>query len=95
MSEPRPPDPLCVPSPPTDVSPSVWTRDLAVDLLLMIPDNELQLVKLCSFHPGCMEERDGLREKVVGCRAGRELVSGSGVQVQSGERTCGLFGALL
>ncbi|KAK1341732.1 hypothetical protein QTO34_016480 [Cnephaeus nilssonii] len=26
------------------------------DLLLMIPDNELQLVKLCAFYPGCEEE---------------------------------------
>lgn len=50
----------------------LWTRDLAVDLLLMIPDNELQLVKLCAFYPGCMEERGDLREKVV-CGAALEF----------------------
>ncbi|KAM7111640.1 WD repeat-containing protein 17 isoform 2-T2 [Molossus nigricans] len=39
----------------------IW--DLAADLLLMMRDNELQLVKLCAFHPGCLEDRDELREK--------------------------------
>lgn len=42
------------------------TRNLAADLLQMIPDNELQLVKLCAFYPGCEEEMSDLREKVVG-----------------------------
>ncbi|XP_004406527.1 PREDICTED: WD repeat-containing protein 17 isoform X1 [Odobenus rosmarus divergens] len=38
-------------------------RNLAADLLLMIPDNELQLVKLCAFYPGCTEEINDLHEK--------------------------------
>ncbi|XP_008581955.1 PREDICTED: WD repeat-containing protein 17 isoform X2 [Galeopterus variegatus] len=43
--------------------PSVGYRNLAADLLLMIPDNELHLVKLCAFYPGCMEEINDLHEK--------------------------------
>ncbi|KAM5264681.1 WD repeat-containing protein 17 isoform 3-T3 [Ctenodactylus gundi] len=43
--------------------PSVGYRDLAADLLLMIPDNELHLVKLCAFYPGCREEINDLHEK--------------------------------
>ncbi|KAM6220321.1 WD repeat-containing protein 17 isoform 5-T5 [Rhynchocyon petersi] len=43
--------------------PSVGFRNLAADLLLMLPDNELQLVKLCAFYPGCTEEIDDLHEK--------------------------------
>ncbi|XP_044925358.1 WD repeat-containing protein 17 isoform X6 [Mustela putorius furo] len=43
--------------------PSVGYRNLAADLLLMTPDNELQLVKLCAFYPGCTEELNDLREK--------------------------------
>ncbi|XP_036155651.1 WD repeat-containing protein 17 isoform X1 [Myotis myotis] len=43
--------------------PSDEYRNLAADLLLMIPDNELQLVKLCAFYPGCEEEMSDLREK--------------------------------
>ncbi|XP_062932887.1 WD repeat-containing protein 17 isoform X3 [Cynocephalus volans] len=39
----------------------VW--NLAADLLLMIPDNELHLVKLCAFYPGCIEEINDLHEK--------------------------------
>ncbi|XP_008051777.1 WD repeat-containing protein 17 isoform X2 [Carlito syrichta] len=39
------------------------TWDLAADLLLMIPDNELHLVKLCAFYPGCTEEINDLHEK--------------------------------
>ncbi|XP_019507276.1 PREDICTED: WD repeat-containing protein 17 [Hipposideros armiger] len=39
------------------------TRNLAADLLLMIPDNELHLVKLCAFYPGCTEEINDLHEK--------------------------------
>lgn len=39
-------------------------RNLAADLLLMTPDNELQLVKLCAFYPGCTEEINELHEKV-------------------------------
>ncbi|VFV26960.1 Hypothetical predicted protein [Lynx pardinus] len=37
--------------------------NLAADLLLMTPDNELQLVKLCAFYPGCTEEINDLHEK--------------------------------
>nr|XP_060511614.1 WD repeat-containing protein 17 [Panthera onca] len=43
--------------------PSVGYRNLAADLLLMTPDNELQLVKLCAFYPGCTEEINDLHEK--------------------------------
>ncbi|XP_014403244.1 PREDICTED: WD repeat-containing protein 17 [Myotis brandtii] len=43
--------------------PSDEYRNLAADLLLMIPDNELQLVKLCAFYPGCEEEMSDLHEK--------------------------------
>ncbi|XP_066092130.1 WD repeat-containing protein 17 isoform X3 [Saccopteryx bilineata] len=43
--------------------PSDGYRDLAAGLLLMIPDNELQLVKLCAFYPGCTEEITDLHEK--------------------------------
>ncbi|KAF3825598.1 hypothetical protein GH733_005580 [Mirounga leonina] len=39
------------------------TWNLAADLLLMTPDNELQLVKLCAFYPGCTEEINDLHEK--------------------------------
>ncbi|XP_053441219.1 WD repeat-containing protein 17 isoform X2 [Nycticebus coucang] len=43
--------------------PSVGYRNLAADLLMMIPDNELHLVKLCAFYPGCIEEINDLHEK--------------------------------
>ncbi|XP_028336962.1 WD repeat-containing protein 17 isoform X1 [Physeter macrocephalus] len=43
--------------------PSTGYRNLAVDLLLMTPDSELQLVKLCAFYPGCIEEINDLHEK--------------------------------
>ncbi|XP_054421802.1 WD repeat-containing protein 17 isoform X2 [Pteronotus mesoamericanus] len=43
--------------------PSDAYRSLAADLLLMIPDNGLQLVKLCAFYPGCAEEINDLHEK--------------------------------
>ncbi|XP_023375749.1 WD repeat-containing protein 17 [Pteropus vampyrus] len=43
--------------------PSVGYRNLAADLLLMIPDNELHLVKLCAFYPECTEEINNLHEK--------------------------------
>uniref|UniRef100_A0A8C4TU78 WD repeat domain 17 n=1 Tax=Falco tinnunculus TaxID=100819 RepID=A0A8C4TU78_FALTI len=36
---------------------------LAADLLMMIPDNKLQLVKLCAFYPGCAAEISDLHEK--------------------------------
>ncbi|XP_010628109.1 WD repeat-containing protein 17 isoform X5 [Fukomys damarensis] len=39
------------------------TWNLAADLLLMIPNNELHLVKLCAFYPGCTEEINDLHEK--------------------------------
>ncbi|KAM7328618.1 hypothetical protein ACRRTK_012710 [Alexandromys fortis] len=37
--------------------------NLAADLLLMTPDNEVQLVKLCAFYPGCNEEINDLHKK--------------------------------
>ncbi|XP_065550951.1 WD repeat-containing protein 17 isoform X3 [Lathamus discolor] len=40
-----------------------YNEDLAVDLLMMIPDNKLQLAKLCAFYPGCTEEINDLHEK--------------------------------
>ncbi|XP_054341349.1 WD repeat-containing protein 17 isoform X6 [Pongo pygmaeus] len=40
---------------------SVW--NLAADLLMMIPDNELHLIKLCAFYPGCTEEINDLHDK--------------------------------
>ncbi|XP_066878660.1 WD repeat-containing protein 17 isoform X6 [Kogia breviceps] len=43
--------------------PSTGYRNLAVDLLLMTPESELQLVKLCAFYPGCIEEINDLHEK--------------------------------
>ncbi|XP_013910742.1 PREDICTED: WD repeat-containing protein 17 isoform X1 [Thamnophis sirtalis] len=47
--------PTCFPSP--------GYRDLAGDLLRMIPDNELQLIKLCAFYPVCTAEINDLHEK--------------------------------
>ncbi|XP_071412366.1 WD repeat-containing protein 17 isoform X1 [Pithys albifrons albifrons] len=47
----------------TTCFPSLGYRDLAADLLLMIPDNKLQLVKLCAFYPGCIAEINDLHEK--------------------------------
>ncbi|XP_058162516.1 WD repeat-containing protein 17 isoform X5 [Dasypus novemcinctus] len=43
--------------------PSAGYRNLAADLLLMTPDNELQLVKLCAYYQGCTEEINDLHEK--------------------------------
>ncbi|NP_001365034.1 WD repeat-containing protein 17 isoform 6 [Homo sapiens] len=43
--------------------PCVGYRNLAADLLLMIPDNELHLIKLCAFYPGCTEEINDLHDK--------------------------------
>ncbi|NXX90597.1 WDR17 protein, partial [Centropus bengalensis] len=42
---------------------TVTTWDLAADLLMMIPDNKLQLIKLCAFYPGCIAEINDLHEK--------------------------------
>ncbi|KAF4791792.1 WD repeat-containing protein 17 [Turdus rufiventris] len=42
---------------------AVIAWDLAVDLLMMIPDNKLHLVKLCAFYPGCIAEINDLHEK--------------------------------
>ncbi|XP_060699086.1 WD repeat-containing protein 17 isoform X1 [Hemiscyllium ocellatum] len=42
---------------------STTTWDLAADLLTMIPDSELLLVKLCAFYPGSTAEVDDLHEK--------------------------------
>uniref|UniRef100_A0A672UJM9 WD repeat domain 17 n=1 Tax=Strigops habroptila TaxID=2489341 RepID=A0A672UJM9_STRHB len=47
----------------TTCFPSLGYRDLAADLLMMIPDNKLQLAKLCAFYPGCTEEINDLHEK--------------------------------
>ncbi|XP_051475988.1 WD repeat-containing protein 17 isoform X2 [Apus apus] len=47
----------------TTCFPSLGYRDLAADLLMMIPDNKLQLVKLCAFYPGCVAEINDLHEK--------------------------------
>ncbi|GAB1293164.1 WD repeat domain 17 [Apodemus speciosus] len=38
-------------------------KNLAADLLLMTPDNEAHLVKLCAFYPGCIEEINDLHKK--------------------------------
>nr|XP_029499403.1 WD repeat-containing protein 17-like [Oncorhynchus nerka] len=43
--------------------PSVGSRDLAADLLQMIPDNEVLLAKLCAFYPGSSSEIDQIHEK--------------------------------
>ncbi|XP_032774664.1 WD repeat-containing protein 17 [Rattus rattus] len=43
--------------------PSVVYRNLAVDLLLMTPDSEIHLIKLCAFYPGCIEEINDLHKK--------------------------------
>ncbi|EMP28946.1 WD repeat-containing protein 17, partial [Chelonia mydas] len=40
-----------------------YNEDLAADLLMMIPNNELQLVKLCAFYPGSTAEINDLHEK--------------------------------
>uniref|UniRef100_A0A4W3GRT2 WD repeat domain 17 n=1 Tax=Callorhinchus milii TaxID=7868 RepID=A0A4W3GRT2_CALMI len=37
--------------------------DLAADLLTMIPDNEMLIVKLCALYPGSTEEVNDLHEK--------------------------------
>ncbi|XP_073499829.1 WD repeat-containing protein 17 isoform X3 [Phyllobates terribilis] len=42
---------------------TVTTWDLATDLLRMIPDNDLFLVKLCAFYPGCSAEINDLHSK--------------------------------
>ena len=66
------------------------TRSLAADLLLMIPDNELQLVKLCAFYPGCAEEINDLHEKVahdVQCSRGAAVPSFNSSQGQAGGHT--------
>uniref|UniRef100_A0A669PY69 WD repeat domain 17 n=1 Tax=Phasianus colchicus TaxID=9054 RepID=A0A669PY69_PHACC len=42
---------------------TVTTWDLAADLLMMIPDNKLPLIKLCAFYSGCTAERNDLHEK--------------------------------
>ncbi|XP_043560687.1 WD repeat-containing protein 17 isoform X4 [Chiloscyllium plagiosum] len=47
----------------TTCFPCTGYRDLAADLLTMIPDSELLLVKLCAFYPGSTAEVDDLHEK--------------------------------
>ncbi|XP_048365467.1 WD repeat-containing protein 17 isoform X2 [Sphaerodactylus townsendi] len=42
---------------------TVTTWDLAADLLMMIPNNHLHLVKLCAFYPGGTAEINELHEK--------------------------------
>uniref|UniRef100_A0A674C1Q4 WD repeat domain 17 n=1 Tax=Salmo trutta TaxID=8032 RepID=A0A674C1Q4_SALTR len=43
--------------------PSVGSRDLAADLLQMIPDNQVLLAKLCAFYPGSSSEIDQIHQK--------------------------------
>ncbi|XP_064418266.1 WD repeat-containing protein 17 isoform X2 [Latimeria chalumnae] len=47
----------------TTCFPSLGYRDLAGDLLKMIPNNELLLGKLCAFYPGNTAEINDLHEK--------------------------------
>uniref|UniRef100_A0A8C5PQP5 WD repeat domain 17 n=2 Tax=Leptobrachium leishanense TaxID=445787 RepID=A0A8C5PQP5_9ANUR len=47
----------------TTCFPSLGYRDLAADLLRMIPDNDLFLVKLCAFYPGCTAEINDIHSK--------------------------------
>ncbi|XP_048365468.1 WD repeat-containing protein 17 isoform X3 [Sphaerodactylus townsendi] len=47
----------------TTCFPSLGCRDLAADLLMMIPNNHLHLVKLCAFYPGGTAEINELHEK--------------------------------
>ncbi|XP_077158539.1 WD repeat-containing protein 17 isoform X3 [Paroedura picta] len=47
----------------TTCFPSLGYRDLAAELLMMIPNNELHLVKLCAFCPGGTAEINDLHEK--------------------------------
>ncbi|XP_017397707.1 WD repeat-containing protein 17 isoform X6 [Cebus imitator] len=46
-----------------DIYKEDFNENLAADLLLMIPDNELHLIKLCAFYPGCTEEINDLHDK--------------------------------
>ncbi|XP_076845608.1 WD repeat-containing protein 17 isoform X1 [Brachyhypopomus gauderio] len=43
--------------------PCVGNRDLAARLLMLIPDNELLLARLCAFYPGSTAEINDLHEK--------------------------------
>ncbi|XP_062334611.1 WD repeat-containing protein 17 isoform X2 [Osmerus eperlanus] len=43
--------------------PSVGNRDLAADLLHMIPDNQLLLAKLCAFYPGSTADINQLHKR--------------------------------
>ncbi|CAH2300469.1 Hypothetical predicted protein [Pelobates cultripes] len=43
--------------------PSLGYRSLQADLLRMIPNNELFLVKLCAFYPGCTAEINDIHSK--------------------------------
>ncbi|XP_028646991.2 WD repeat-containing protein 17 isoform X1 [Erpetoichthys calabaricus] len=43
--------------------PSVGFRDLAADLILKIPENEVLLAKLCAFYPGSSAEINELRDR--------------------------------
>uniref|UniRef100_A0A8C9HES9 WD repeat domain 17 n=1 Tax=Piliocolobus tephrosceles TaxID=591936 RepID=A0A8C9HES9_9PRIM len=54
---------ICFPSVGYSVPFCYVNRNLAADLLLMIPDNELHLIKLCAFYPGCTEEINDLHDK--------------------------------
>uniref|UniRef100_A0A2K6S6R8 WD repeat domain 17 n=1 Tax=Saimiri boliviensis boliviensis TaxID=39432 RepID=A0A2K6S6R8_SAIBB len=54
---------VCFPSVGYSISFCYVNRNLAADLLLMIPDNELHLIKLCAFYPGCTEEINDLHDK--------------------------------
>uniref|UniRef100_A0A2K5L017 WD repeat domain 17 n=1 Tax=Cercocebus atys TaxID=9531 RepID=A0A2K5L017_CERAT len=54
---------ICFPSVGYSIPFCYVNRNLAADLLLMIPDNELHLIKLCAFYPGCTEEINDLHDK--------------------------------
>lgn len=48
----------------TNVTTFLLPRDLAADLLQMIPDNQVLLAKLCAFYPGSSSEIDQIHQKV-------------------------------
>ena len=42
-----------------------FCRDLAADLLHMIPDNQILLAKLCAFYPGSTADINQLHKRVT------------------------------
>ncbi|XP_051025565.1 WD repeat-containing protein 17 [Acomys russatus] len=55
--------PMCFPSVAYSFPLCCTNRNLAADLLLMVPESEVDLVKLCAFYPGCTEEINDLHRK--------------------------------